>query len=254
MNRKSLAFSVTLGLGFGLFACQDQGVVVPEDDVISPEDLVVAYAPDCSNPKFADHPACPGGGEDPTDEPTLSYDGVFSGTAEEGVSWNIKKGIFGAFVDEGYISVGVNVESLGGPFEMTDCRVWPEGAEEAAQPLLAALNSGQLTGIRTNARVDMAVASTNSDPGDPSADNRIFVFHGGDLGVRYFWIGSWYETNDGTEATTDARVMGFENDETEARWTLVGGAIGLRDGGSPKDAVKLHCPNGGEVSVTLTKG
>lgn len=246
---------LTIGVVAGLFACQDRAVIAPDDDVVSPDDLVAASAVDCDNPKFANHPSCPGGGEDPpSGGPTLTYTGVFSGTAEEGVSWSLKKGLLSAFVDDGYITVQVSATGPeGDPFEMADCRVWPEGAEEAALPLLNALNSGQLTGMRTNARVDIAVASVDPEiPGSPSADNRIFSFHGGDLGVRYFWIGSWYETSD--ETNEDARVKGLVNDETHAEWIIEGGAIGLRNLGGPKDAVKLHCPNGGQVEVSLTKG
>jgi hypothetical protein len=129
--------------------------------------------------------------------------------------------------------------------------VWPEGAD--AQPLLNALNGGLLNGTGTTAKVDMAALPEPPDLlGSPAVENRIFVFNAQPDPVRYFWIGSWYETSDNTNE--DARVKGFVNDDVMAEWTLVGGAIGLRSNGSPKNAVKLHCPNGGEVNVTLTKG
>jgi hypothetical protein len=123
------------------------------------------------------------------------------------------------------------------------CRVSPEGAD--ASHLVGALKSG-LSGDGATIHVDL----TSLAGAEPAVENRIFVFNA-EAPVRYFWVGSWYETGD--ESTTDASVTDFVNGTDAIEYTLTGGAIGVRDRGSPKTVIKIHCPNLWEVDVTILK-
>jgi hypothetical protein len=61
---------LTVGLAVGLWACQDLGVVVPDDAVGAPHELVTSFV-DCS--KNPTHPKC-GGGEDDEDDGAVGID------------------------------------------------------------------------------------------------------------------------------------------------------------------------------------
>jgi len=238
MKPRSVLLTLTLGLMAGLFACQDGGVVAPDDELISPDDLVATLKKEKCTP----WPSCndDGGG---TTGPTLALGGVFNGEATEGVSWSYKKELFNGNASQGSIEVTVDPTNLG------ECRVKPDGAAAGGQVLFDALAG--LTGISAVLRVDMANAGVGvGEEGESSAVNRITSYVGDEV-VRYFWIGPWGELGDAT--TTDATVSNFDDGAETITYTLRGGAVGVRDPGSPSRVVQIACANLGDVLVTITK-
>jgi len=228
MKPRSLFLTLVVGLTAGLFACQDQGVVAPDADMVPPDGLDVT--------------AKKGGGGNPGGGGTASLNltGVLSGDAlNGGVSWNYKKGEF-----RGNVSQGSIFPSLP---PMTDayldgCVVSPEGAA-VGNDLKEALRAG-LTGKSLVLRVEIA------EKDGESGIHRITSFVDGDV-VRYFWIGPRNKFED--SFPNDASVSGFTEGDKGITYTLTGGIIGVRDFGSPSRDVQLACPNPGSVIVTLTK-
>jgi len=224
MKPRSLILTLTLGLMAGLFACQDGGVVAPDD----------------LQPQFAK------GGKKPSDSPPVGATLVefLSGFAETGWSWDYKKDVFRA---NGPMEVTTGSVTVG------DCEVSPKGAE--ADHLLDALVG--LTGTTAILRVDMASAGDPGQQGQPSEVNRITSYVGGEV-VRYFWIGPLGEFASQFEdsGVTDATVSDFDDDwdgNGEITYTISGGILGVRDTESPKKAVKIACLYSGNVTVTVSK-
>ena len=241
MKPKSVVLTLTLGLMAGLFACQDQGVVAP-DDVISPDGVVVSSAPcwkDPTQPKCQDDPDPPSGG------PTLDFSGVLVGFAATDVSYGSKKGIFSATVTERNSITATAHLVLGDDQSWEDfrgeCKAQPVGLR--AEELKGYLDGG-LVGILANAFVD------EDKIDEASPDHRIISLVEGDV-VRYFWIGPRYTV--GEAFPSDATVTDWLETDATIEYTLTGGVIGVRDTGSPKDNVQIACPNYGSVKVTLTK-
>lgn len=229
MKMRSTVLTLTLGLTAGLFACHDQNVVAPDADQLSPEGQVEAL-----NKK------------PPPPAASVALAGIFEADPTPGATWQIKKEILSIYPEQESILIETNLPDWTDA-EWDDylagCRESPEGAD--VTHLITALKGG-LSGTGATIRVDM----TSLDPVTPAVENRLFVFNL-KYPVRYFWVGSWYETGD--ETVTDAIVTDFVNGPDAITYTLSGGAIGLRDTEGPKTVRKVHCPNLWDVYVTLTK-
>ena len=117
-----------------------------------------------------------------------------------------------------------------------DCAVDPPGADANA---LAQALVGEHS-VTTTARVD----TTNL--GEPSENNRIGVFEIETEGVRYVRLGTSSLFPELSPIVTD-----FTDDGTKIVLTMSGGVVVVRSDGPPSRAVKLHCPNDGDV-VTVT--
>lgn len=249
MKPKSTFLMLVFGLVVALFACENQGVVEPED-VISPDGLMVSSTPCWKDPtqdKCQEPPVDPPS----TGEPTLDLKGVLEGYAGTDVTWEYKKGLFKARVMErGSISVVTQIVVPDGnqdAFKLS-CKGLPEG--QAADDLRDALFDGQLTGILANLFVDEAAAAS----GTASPDNRILSLVEGPL-VRYYWIGPRYAFGDEfpDDFDKDATVTDFIDDlNGTITYTLTGGVIGVRDVEGPKTHTQIACPNLGSVYVKIS--
>ena len=243
MKTRSLFLTLTLGLVAGLFACQDVGVMAPDD----------------LQPQFAKGGNKKPPPDPPTDGPKLyltgvpgvpgvpEVPGVLGGDATEGgVSWSYKKGEFRGNAAQNAIIVTIDSDAVNFP----SCEVLPEGSS-VGDDLKAELQNG-LSGISAILRADTAT------PEAPSEVNRITSYVGGEV-VRYFWVGHLGEFASQFEGTgvTDATVKNFTDtwDAADGKITyeLTGGVLGVRGIGSPSSAVQLACPNNGSVVVKLTK-
>jgi len=215
MKTRSLFLTLTLGLVAGLFACQDVGIMAPDD----------------LQPQFGK-----GGNKPPKDPPPpigAELAGLLNGTAAEGWSWNYKKDVFRA---NGSMEVDTDLSGI----DVNDCMISPEDAN--ADHLMDALSG--LSGTTAILRVDMANLEAASEV------NRITSYVGEGV-VRYFWVGPLGEF-DGSSATVSEFVDSWDADGT-ITYTLTGGVLGVRDTGSPSSVVKIACPYTGSVTVTVNK-
>ncbi|NNM05556.1 MAG: hypothetical protein HKO65_10670, partial [Gemmatimonadetes bacterium] len=222
MKIRAGLLTLALGLTVGLFACQDQSVVAP-DDVMSPEAMVMAGV-DCD--ARPDHPKCGGGGGDDGISPSLMLGGIdgvdsdLDGFSSTDVTSKTKKGIFSMHAP--FYPV---IKYTGGALTTDHCTLLHGPAVGPLLDAVAGPDFSEVDGSLTNIFFD-----ENVENGTASLEHRIFVLGVEGSVVRYYQFGPWYnaEAKEWEHPATFVRTDDPDDGDVST-FTLTGGVLYLRD-------------------------